>query len=214
MENMGILMLLFMYKNFKRRKDLIMRSIIVLFMLSLILTLSATPAMTAGPWRGRIIDIETKEPLEDAVVVAYWYRVWRTPAGGIPDLYEIKEVLTNKEGKFEITSYTPINLLPILSYIRGPEFIIFKPGYLSLSGRHLDENIIDKPAEFRATKIYRLAPGIIELPKLKTKEERLKAMPGPVGEDSDYKKQKLFIRLLNEEDKNLGLKGEYKIKEY
>lgn len=54
---------------------------------------------------------------------------------------------------------------------------------------------------------------VIGLPKAKTREERLRAMPGPVGEDSDYKEQKLFIQLLNEENKNLGLKGEYKIKE-
>ncbi len=171
---------------------------------------SIASALPSGPWKGRIIDIETKEPIEGAVIVACWRRVWRTPAGGVADFYEIKEVLTNKEGNYEMPSYTPINMLPILSYISGPEFTIFKPGYLNLSGRHLDENVTDSPAEFKRNEIiYRLAPGIIELPKLKTREERLMAMPGPYGENADYKKQKLFIQLLNEENKNLGLKGEY-----
>jgi len=189
-----------------------MRGILIFFMLSLTLSALTVPANAAGPWRGKIVDIETKEPLEGAAVVAYWLRVWRTPAGGIADFYEIKEVLTNKEGKFEIPSYTPINLLPILSYIRGPEFTIFKPGYLSLSGRNLEEDVIDKPAQFkRNEKIYRLAPGIIELPMLKTKEERRMSMPSPVGEFSDRKKQKQFIRLLNEENRNLGLSGKYNI---
>ncbi|MBI5099610.1 MAG: hypothetical protein HZB30_10275 [Nitrospirae bacterium] len=184
----------------------------VVILVLLLLLNNIASALPSGPWKGRIIDIETKEPLEGAVVVAVWERVWKTPAGGVADFYEIKEVLTNQEGNYEMPSYTPINLLPILSYIRGPEFTIFKPGYLSLSGRHLDENVIDNSAEFkRDEKLYRLAPGIIELPKLKTREERLMAMPGPIGEDSGYKKQKLFIQLLNEENKNLGLKGEYKI---
>jgi len=189
-----------------------MRAILIFFMFNLALCALSTAADAAGPWKGKIIDIETKKPLEGAAVVAYWLRVWRTPAGGIADFYEIKDVLTDKEGKYEIPSYTPINLLPILSYIRGPEFTIFKPGYLSLSGRYLEENVIDKPAQFkRDEKIYRLAPGIIELPMLKTKEERRMSMPSPVGEFSDRKKQKQFIRLLNEENKNLGLSGEYNI---
>lgn len=177
-----------------------MRRICFFSALVLILAVFAIPAAAAGPWKGKIIDIEAKEPLEGAVVVTYWYRVWRTPAGGIPDVYEIKEVLTNKEGKFEIPSYTPINLLPILSYIRGPEFIIFKPGYLSLSGRYLEENVIDNVAEFkRNEKVYRLAPGIIELPKLQTREERVIAKPAPIGEKKDWKKQRQFIKLIREE---------------
>lgn len=177
-----------------------MRNIITFFMLIIALPMFSNLALAAGPWKGKIIDIETKEPLEGAVVVAYWYRVWRTPAGGIPDVYEIKEVLTNKEGKFKIPSYSLINLLPILSYIRGPEFIIFKPGYLSLSGRYLGENVIDNPTEFKIDgKIYRLAPGSIELPKLKTREERRMETVSPIGEKSDWRKQKQLIKLLRED---------------
>ena len=46
-------------------------------------------AEAAGPWRGRVIDAETKEPVQGAVVVASWERVWRTPAGGVPYVYEV-----------------------------------------------------------------------------------------------------------------------------
>jgi hypothetical protein len=31
---------------------------------------------------GRVIDFETKEPIEGAVVVAYWYERMAAPAGG------------------------------------------------------------------------------------------------------------------------------------
>lgn len=181
--------------------------------------LFTNPASATGPWKGKIIDIETKEPIEGAVVVAVWERVWRTPAGGVADFYEIKEVLTNKEGYFELPSYISTNLLPILSYIKGPEFTIYKPGYLSLSGIDFSDFFLEggkeEPLERKEIggKIFRLAPGIIELPKLKTREERKMAMPGPVGDDPHYKKQKHFIQLINEERRYLGLAGAYTIGE-
>lgn len=196
-----------------------MRNIIIFIFFISASILLGNQAYAAGPWKGKIIDIETKEPLDGAVILAVWERVWRTPAGGIADFYEIKEVLTNKEGKFEVPSYTTINLQPILSYVRGPHFTIFKPGYLNLSGVDFGNFFLkgakEAPLERKDIygKTFRLASGIIELPKLKTKEERKMAMPGPLGDDSYYKKQKLFIMLLNEENKNLGLKGEYKINE-
>lgn len=106
-----------------------MKYITIFFVLVVAFILFSTLSMAAGPWKGRIIDIETKEPLENAVVLAVWQRAYRTPAGDNTYFYEAKEVLTDKEGRFEIPAYTSINLLPIISYIREPEFTIFKPQY-------------------------------------------------------------------------------------
>jgi len=168
---------------------------------------SASVAVAGGPWKGKIIDIETKEPLEGAVVVAVWMRAYRTPAGDNTYFYNAREVLTDKEGRFEIPSYRPINLLPIISYIREPEFTIFKPGYLCLSGRHLDENIVGNPAEFeRDGKMYKLSPGVIELPRLKTREEKLNKLPGSSDPfDGHGEKKRNYMRLLNAARIELGL---------
>jgi hypothetical protein len=38
-------------------------------------------------------------------------------------------------------------------------------------------------------------------------------MPSPLGELSEYRKQKELIRLINEEGENLGLSGRIEIKE-
>jgi len=111
-----------------------MKNITAILIVIVVITMLTTTALAAGPWKGRIIDIETKEPIEGAVVLAVWERVYRTPAGDNPYFYEAKEVLTDKEGRYEILSYMPINLLPIISYMRGPEFTIFKPGYEALRG--------------------------------------------------------------------------------
>lgn len=174
--------------------------------------LNAVQVMAAGPWKGKIIDIETKESLEGAVIVAVWYRVWRTPAGGVASVYNTKEVLTDKEGKFEMTSYTPINLLPILSYIKGPEFTVFKPGYLSLSGVDFGEFFLEgtkeKPLERKeiSGKTFRLAPGIIELPKLKILEEREKARRSADIFGAEISPKELpFLYKMIEEEKNLRI---------
>lgn len=166
----------------------------------------------AGPWKGRIIDMETKEPLEGAVILAVWQRAYRTPAGENTYFYEAKEVLTDKDGRFAISAYTPLNLLPIISYIRGPYFTFFKPGYLSLSsvdfGDFFLEGTKEAPLERKEIggKTFRLAPGVIELPRLKTREERLDAQSNalPIGGVPDEKMPAL-LNLINAERKSLGL---------
>lgn len=183
-----------------------MKKIIILLMIILVISTSTTTSIAGGPWKGKIIDIDTKEPIEGAVVLAIWERAYRTVSGDKTYFYEAKEVLTDKDGKFEIPAYTPINLLPLISYIKGPYFIIFKPGYLSLE-EHIDENIIDKKVELQKFgKVYRLSPGIIELPKLKTKEERIKnlLLTGVMYEEVE-KKAKNYMHLLNIERHNLSL---------
>lgn len=114
-----------------------MKTISFFLMIVFVLSAFSAPAAAGGPWRGKIIDIETKEPIEGAVVLAVWQRAYRTVSGDKTYFYEAKEVLTDKEGNFEIPAYTPINLLPIISYIRGPEFTIFKPAYERYPGNEL-----------------------------------------------------------------------------
>lgn len=197
-------------EDFRILKEMIMKVIIVSFILILSLILFTSSAFAGGPWKGRIIDIETKEPIEGAVVLAVWDRNYRTPTGGNSYFYEAKEVLTNKEGRFEIASYTPINLLPLISYIEGPYFTIFKPGYGSLSRSGLEKYFLGKGVDPKEGEIsgkrYRFALGLIELPPLKTREERLDKLPlGLTYYDETVKKAKNYMRLLNIERRELGL---------
>ncbi len=166
---------------------------------------------SVGPWKGRIIDIETKEPLEGAVILAVWQRAYATPTGLATYFYEAKEVLTDKNGRFELSSYRPINLLPIISSIRGPLFTIFKPGYGSgVSDQMLEGYLTDKGQEIHAGTIdgkwYRFKPGVIELPKLISREERLKFLPGSSDPFRDhFDKKANYMKILNTERKALGL---------
>ena len=186
----------------------------LVLLLVLYLILLAVQVRAAGPWKGKIIDIETKEPLEGVVVLAVWERVYRTPAGPNSYFYEAKEVVTDKEGRFEIPAYTPINLLPIISYMRGPYFTFFKPRYLSLSrydyGAFFLEGTKEAPVELpEMGKVFRLAPGIIELPRLKTREERLKslhAVETVIDSSVPEEKFKNTLKMVDIENRNLGFR--------
>jgi hypothetical protein len=207
MENMELLMKA-LYKFFLTRKKKL--SIFLILLLSVMFLSSA---LAAGPWKGKIIDIETKQPLDGVVALAVWERVYRTPAGPNSYFFEAREVLTDKEGRFEIPSYRPINLLPIISYIRGPFFTFFKPGYLSLSGMDFGEFFLEgtreAPLERKEVggKTYCLDPGLIQLPRLITREERIRSLNSVEGFPVDYApshKIKKLLELIAIENKNLG----------
>jgi hypothetical protein len=174
-----------------------------------LLTLLIVTAGCAGPWKGKILDSDTREPLEGAVVLAVWERVYRTPAGGNSYFCEAKESVTNQAGEFDISSYTPVNLLPLISYMRGPVFTVFKPGYGSLSGLALGGFFTgEKKAEQdyqRGGERYSFAPYVVTLPKLKTLEERKKFYPGLLMYDEANKKAKNYMRLLNVEAAEIGI---------
>ena len=77
---------------------------------------------------GKVVDIDTKEPIGGAVVVA----IYRTHVLALGDSANLdiyaQEALTDKDGKFIIPSYT--TLINPLSWSNPVRFIIFKPGYV------------------------------------------------------------------------------------
>jgi hypothetical protein len=175
-------------------------------------------------FKGRVIDAVTKEPIAGAVVVATWAEEMATPTGATSRLKDVKEVLTDKNGYWEIEgakgrymgdATAIVSFLTGTYYTKPPEFIIFKPGYCSwpkgfdieaCSGRLKPEG------DNKFTK-----QEIVELPVLTKKEDRLRALPNPIHKDGDtkkefYKKQKILLRLIDEESRYLGV-PEYRILE-
>lgn len=233
---------------FKIKKNMIMNKMLIFFILLFILISDYTLSYAGWliyhkpEFKGRAIDAETKEPIEGAVVVVIYkkHSLISGPGGGYSSVIKVKEILTNKNGEFHFPSYT--TLIQPNSIEDYAEFIIYKPRYGSFPGQRISPPIgmsledietffskeIGRQEELEILvvtggnksdwQLVKVTFGIVELPKLKTKEERLKAMPSP-AEDSEHKtswywkKQKQFIRLLNEERRNLGLTGEYKIEE-
>jgi hypothetical protein len=89
---------------------------------------AATGSYSAGPFRGKIVDAETKQPLEGAVVLAIWDKQGPIGGPGGPRslFYDAQETLTDSNGEFNLPGIS--GFFP-LSKIRGPLIVIFKPGY-------------------------------------------------------------------------------------
>jgi len=191
---------------------------IVLLLIFIILLAPTTGCLYHKPaFAGKVIDAETKEPIEGAVaVVAYHKAAMGLGAGQISSIINVRETLTNSDGLFQIPSYTTL-IFPF-TWQTDATFIIYKRGYGAFPGQQkyppplsLSDNEIyfsegiGAEREFEAftsawkREIVKVKLGIVELPKLMTKEERIKAKPAPIGDDSDWEKQKNLINAIREE---------------
>ena len=171
---------------------------------------SASLYYSDGPWKGTVIDAETKEPIEGAVVLAVWEKIYPGPAGNYSYFFDAVETLTDREGKFFIKEFKAINVLPILRSLDGPWFTIFKPGHTAFGNNYeyFHRYFPNSPLKVdRITLAEVFKKGVtVELLRLKTREERLMSLsgPGPVGGVPDNKMPTL-MKLINLERKELGL---------
>ncbi len=211
-----------------------MKNALILFTLTLILTFNVSLSFAGWliyhkpEFKGKVIDAETKEPIEGAAVVAIYekHTLISGPGGGYSSVIKVKETLTDKSGDFYFPSYTTI--IQPNSIEDTAEFIIYKPGYGSFPEYQITPSGIapvnqqvffskeigskgelelwvkgEKGPELRKAKVIF---GIVELPKLKTKEERLKAITYPLG-DVKSKEIPLLYKAINEERRQFGLEA-------
>jgi hypothetical protein len=172
-----------------------MKKGLMLAMAFIVLMLVMSASSFSYTYKGRVVDAETKEPIEGAVVVAHWNKE--------------KGMFIETGPKGHVSGdplYVIVSHIPFVYYTLKPNFIVFKPGYCSW------------PRGFGIAACGGLKPGgrskiiegeTIELPRLTAREDRLKAKPGIVKGDNGARKQKTYIKLLNEENRYLGL-GEYR----
>ncbi len=180
-------------------------------------------------FKGKVIDAETKEPIEGAVVVVVYSKTSIGIAESYSVVINVRETLTDKNGEFYFPSYTTI--IQPLSWNpgwQGVDIIIFKPGYGSFPDwrvsppKGMDIKVIwddfftgeigiekevwwSEPWKVGAeSKRIKVTFGVVELSKLKTREERIKAsMVGVTGYHA--KDLPLLYKVINEEEKYLGI---------
>ncbi len=164
-------------------------------------------------YEGKIIDADTNEPIEGVVVVALYNTrsIIGGPAGLLYHTIHAKEVLTDKNGKFVVPSYT--TMMGPNSKENYTEFIIYKPGYAGYP--NYERRIV--PFKFcgpeylftkevgsvgllkNDTKSVTITFGIAKLPKLNSWEERRRAVPSrPV--DTTSKELPLLNKIIKQED--------------
>jgi hypothetical protein len=144
-----------------------------------------------GDYLGRVIDAETREPLEGVVVLGVWYSIAPGPHGS-QNYHDARETVTDAKGEFRIEGMG----LKVLSMLDEMSVLVFKAGYEDIGSgpwSSFKEDIV-----FRRKISWEGKRAIIPLRKM-TEEEMRKAMPpGLVSGVPDEK----MPRLVEEERKH------------
>jgi hypothetical protein len=80
----------------------------------------------AGPYRGRVLDAQTGQPIPDAVVVILWQRL-DDEIAGLRRLVTALETFTNSDGEFVHDVRAVEAKLPPRTL--APRLLMFRPGY-------------------------------------------------------------------------------------
>lgn len=149
-----------------------------------------------GPYKGKVVEAETNEPVKGAVVIAVWQLERYGGAGGpVAMFFGAKETVADKNGEFEISSITGFHWWPFSS-LDAPNVIVFKPGYTSYKWYRYPSSNPEFP------------DGVIKLIKTKTKEERMKAIIS-INECGDIPDERCIpknaFRIREKELKDLGV---------
>ncbi|MHB8809855.1 MAG: peptidase associated/transthyretin-like domain-containing protein [Desulfobulbaceae bacterium] len=100
------------------------------FSISLFLMGGCAPAMHDASFKGKVIDEDTKKPIEGAVALAIWTTWMMTPAGEVDDYYDAYETVTDKDGNFSIPGKGP----RVATNLNPMQVNVLKAGYSGSSG--------------------------------------------------------------------------------
>lgn len=211
-----------------------MKKPVTVIALVIIVWIAVTSSTYAGlftynmpEFRGRVIDAETKQPIEGAVAVVLYYKrstLSLNPGGPSSHVTKARETLTNNKGEFYFPSYSEFLLFSEGTYV---DFIFFKPGYMSEEGsfdtgiagvriapeKYFATDVIGKKVEmelfsYERHKLIKWSGplGIVALERAKTREEKWKAPMVSTG-DLNSKDIPLLYKAINEAEKNNQMEG-------
>ncbi|HSB40283.1 MAG TPA: carboxypeptidase-like regulatory domain-containing protein [Methylomirabilota bacterium] len=152
-----------------------------------------------GPYRGQVVDAETKAPLVGAVVVVHWLRDRVLPFHMVAENYAVRETVTDAEGHFRLDGRDVEEGAPRRT--RRPAFLIFQPGYGKFPGGQVS------PKGFTGG-IFERDGTVVELPRLADREERRKHVRsfGPHSYSQDpFRDLSELMRRINAERIAIGL---------
>lgn len=175
----------------------LLMTICLLSLLSLV-----NPAFSAifrydGPYEGKVIDADTGNPIEGAVVLGVWNRIHSNVAGWNYEFYDAVETVTDNNGNFHIKGLGPL----FFSNIDDMKMVIFKVEYEHLAT--LWESL-KKDYYLRTIIKWEDDKAIIPLKKLNL-EQRLNRF-GDYSTHIPKDKMKLLIREIENEEKSIGRK--------
>lgn len=151
-----------------------------------------------GPFRGKILDADTKEPIEGVVVFVEWRQI-HFFAGST--FYDAQETLTDKNGEFHIPGIWVLN--PWRHFGVDAILIVYKSGYRAIStGAFRRWKEINPELDY-VLKVEDWKPVIV-LKRAINVDERWKNVGyADPGSDIPDEKMKLLMKEINKEKENL-----------
>ena len=150
---------------------------------------------------GKVISVDTGEPIEGAVVVIEWIKKPILAMDGAMSIHKFEEGLTAKDGSFSLSSCRGIDWNPLTFVHKFPLVAIFSPGYAPWPIRgdpslavNLEEGLLKNTT--------------VKLAKLKTTDDIKRfSTPTSIGlfMYPPAAKAPLLLRLLNEQRRFAGL---------
>jgi hypothetical protein len=184
--------------------QILIRHIALVLLLALLSGCAVTNEF--GPYIGKVVDAETKEPIEGAVVFMQCTTRTGNPGGYTTHYAGFKEVLTDAQGEYllalRLTALKPGHL-----WDYEPSITVFKPGY-GVFPRYKGVSITPRPKR-RPYPFYTNKYQIIALPKLRTLKERDRnffMVNINFLEKIPFDQRKNVFNLLNQEAIHLGFK--------
>jgi hypothetical protein len=154
----------------------------------------------AGPWRGQVVNAETGEPLEGVVVLAVWDKISPGVMHPRREYHDVDEVVTGAEGRFAIPARHVLTANPFVS-LDGPNLHMFKAGYGTWRKRGIPPFTLNRD---EVRKLMEKEGIVFELPALRSREERLNALPSRPSGVSETRIPR-FMEALDGERIYLGL---------
>jgi len=180
---------------------------IIFSVLALLLISGCAITHQYGPYMGQVVDKETNEPLEGAVVFLRIFTEYPTPGGPVSVFADALEVMTDKAGEFTIPSHRVWSFRPVSWWDKVAHAIVFKPGYGAFPGHIASDLSKWKAYEYNNNGMPDDEHFTVILPKLKTREERAKNVSSNATFTTEIplKKWQNLFELRNVECNKLGI---------
>jgi hypothetical protein len=159
----------------------------------------------SGDHEGRVVDAETGEPIEGAVVFLRWSTITPSPAGGTGQYFEARETLTDESGVFSIPGFLKVHL-NLTRLLDEPHLVVFKAGYTHVQGtwRVLMERDAEPDSRLRESVRFENGKPIFMLREFKSVVERKKRHLPFLSGDIPKEQRALLMEEMNEENVELG----------
>lgn len=158
----------------------------------------------AEVYHGQVLDAETEQPIEGAVVTLIWFKSPYLALEPSRYFHSGKEVLTDSHGRFSVDASPGRNWNPLMYMLAHPWIVIFRPGYAPLTPTYavalgLGADMYDKLKQ----------GAVVRLPRLKDKNDQIKFSDlGAVGIVNDVPRSAILnlIRAINVQRRQTGLR--------